>query len=716
MEAGRVQRPSIRRVILATAALVALAPALADAQQDTSRARLDTVTVIALREGRRLSDIPFAVSTISADRWSGRSGMGMDQALSQVPGVLAQSRFGTHDIRLTIRGFGARGAGDRSNAGTSRGVRVLLDGIPETEPDGRTAFDQIDLATIERIEVLRSNGSAAWGNAAGGIVSLSSMPEFTRDFAEVMQQSGSFGLLRTIGRTGTQLGAGKGWLSVSRTTFDGWRDHSDASRTQAVGGLMLPLPSGGRVGVQLAAASNLFRIPGPLTPAQYAADARQSNAAYLARDERRFNRLMRVGVTLDKAIGASQDVTALLFVNPKSLQRSERNTFRDFTRYHVGASSSWGVRFASGGWDHRVRVGGDFAYQDGAIQFYDLGPGNVRGTSLQQNKGEAAQNAGIFVQDEIALTPRLTLIAGARFDDLSYFSRDLITPSLNATKRFTQVSPRGGLAWKAADGTTVYASYGSGVEIPAGNETDPPTVGLPPGPAKALNPLLDVVQSNTIESGVRRYVAMDAGILRALFVDAALYSVTVTGEPQPYNGGRFYLTAGEVSRRGLELAVIGYLAGGITTRLAATLSDNTYDRYVIDSTYLGAPGARAVLDGNEVAGLPGRVINASVQWQPPMAQWFSVELGAQSNSRYFADDRNAVDVPGYTAFRLSASAERALVSGLLVRASLAVENLTDEQYVGSAFINPDLLAGAPLAYEAGLPRAIVLGLGFRRSH
>lgn len=700
------------RSVLALASI--LVPSLAGAQQDSSRARLDTVTIIATRESRSLSQVPFAVSTLSADRWAGRSGMGMDQALSQVPGVFAQSRFGTHDIRLTVRGFGARGAGDRSNAGTSRGIRVLLDGIPETEPDGRTAFDHIDLATIDRIEVLRSNGSAAWGNAAGGIVSLSSMPEFTRDFAEVTQQSGSFGLMRAIARTGTQLGTGKGWLSVSRTTFDGWRDHSDMSRTQAVGGFMVPLANGGRVGVQLAAAGNLFRIPGPLTQAQYDADPQQANATYLARDERRYNRLMRVGLTLDKPIGEAQDVSAMLFVNPKYLQRSERNTFRDFTRYHVGGASSWGVRFASGEWQHRLRVGGDFAYQDGAIQFYNLGPGNTRGTTLQQNKGEAAQNAGIFVQDEIALTPRLTLIAGARFDDLSYFYRDFITPTLDATKRFTQVSPRGGLAWKALGGT-VYASYGSGVEIPAGNETDPPAVGIP-GPAKALNPLLDVVQSNTIEAGVRRYTEMDAGILHGLFLDAALYSVTVNGEPQPYNGGRFYLTAGEVSRRGLELAVSAYLAGGFTARLAGTFSQNTYDKYVIDSTYLGVPGASAVFDGNDVAGLPGRVVNASLQWQPVMAQWISVELGAQHNGDYFADDRNAVGVPGYTAFRLSASAERTLVGGLTVRGTLAVENLTDERFVASAFINPDLLAGAPMAYEAGLPRAIVFGLSFRRSH
>ncbi len=707
--------PSTHRRIGAASLIVCL-PLFAQAQgRDTTRARLDTVMVTATREPRSLTQVPFAVSVLTADQWAGRSGLGMDQALQQVPGVFTQSRFGTHDIRLTIRGFGARGAGDRSNAGTSRGIRILLDGIPETEPDGRTAFDQIDLATIERIEVLRSNGSAAWGNAAGGIVSLSSMPLFERDFSELTQQSGSFGMLRTVARMGTSMGAAKSWLSLTRTTFDGWREHSDASRSQFVGGLTAPTARGGRIGVQLAGASNLFRIPGPLTPAQFEADAQQPNATYLARDERRFNRLLRLGVTLDQPVGESSDVSAMLFVNPKYLQRSERNTFRDFNRYHVGGSGSWGTRFTAAGMGHRVRAGGDLAYQDGSIQFYNLGAGNVRGTTLQQNKGEAAQNSGLYLQDEIALRNDLTLLVGARYDALSYFYRDFIDPTLNATRRFSQVTPRGGITWRAPDGTSVYASYGAGVEIPAGNETDPPAVGLP-GPATALSPLLDPILSHTIETGVRRFTAFDRGPLRGLFVDAALYRVMVDGEPMPYNGGRFYLTAGEVQRRGVELGLTGQFAGGLTARVAGTFSRNTYDRYVVDSTYLGVPGATADFSGNRVAGLPGRVLNLGLQWQPPAAGWLSLEVGAQHNADYFADDRNAVEVPGFTVYRAAASVEHAFAGGVLVRASLAVENLTDEHYVGSAFINPDYSGGQPLVYEAGLPRSVLLGLTFRRAH
>jgi outer membrane receptor protein involved in Fe transport len=189
----------------------------------------------------------------------------------------------------------------------------------------------------------------------------------------------------------------------------------------------------------------------------------------------------------------------------------------------------------------------------------------------------------------------------------------------------------------------------------------------------------------------------------------------VNGEPVPYNGGRFYLTAGEVRRQGLELALNGYFAGGFSARFAGTFSANSYDRYVVDSTYLGVPGASAVLDGNRVAGLPGRVINAALRWDRANPLGIALEVGAQHNSDYFADDRNAVNVPGFTIYRASIEHEGRIAANTLMRVTLALENLGNAKYVGSAFINPDYTGGAPLVYEPGLPRAMVLGVSFRRA-
>lgn len=138
----------------------------ADSASDSAR-RIAPVTITATRQKGTLVSAPLAVTVIGKTELENRRDISIDEALRTVPGVFAQSRYGTSDVRLVIRGFGARGAGERSNAGTSRGVRVLLDGIPETEPDGRTSFDLVDLAAARRVEIVRSNASALYGNAAG---------------------------------------------------------------------------------------------------------------------------------------------------------------------------------------------------------------------------------------------------------------------------------------------------------------------------------------------------------------------------------------------------------------------------------------------------------------------------------------------------------------------------------------------------------------------
>ncbi len=341
------------------------------AARDSIAQRLNPVNVRATRSTQSDFKSPLAITRLTRADFAGKSGFGLNEAMAAVPGALVQSRYGTADLRITIRGFGARGAGDRSNAGTSRGIRVLLDGVPETEPDGRTSFDNIDLAATEGIDVIRSNSSSLWGNAAGGVVSLSTVPAVDRAFATLQFMSGSFGMQRYVAQMGAPVGnGGVAYATLTNTTFDGWRVNSDARRVLVNAGLSAPLGAKTRVRVHLLGANNLMHIPGPLSAAQVAADPKQANATYNTRDERRYNRLGRLGVIAEHTIDAKQSISAMTYVNPKFLQRSERGTFRDFTRYHVGGNLLYNRVHAVGGKANRFTAGLDQAYQDGAILFY----------------------------------------------------------------------------------------------------------------------------------------------------------------------------------------------------------------------------------------------------------------------------------------------------------------------------------------------------------
>ncbi len=351
---------------------------------DSAAPQIKPVVVTATRRRESIFATPLAISVVDSTTLRNKRGYSLDEAVANIPGGMAQSRCGGSDIRLVIRGFGARGAGDRSNAGTSRGIRVLLDGIPETEPDGRTSFDLVDLAAAQRIEVLRSNASAIWGNAAGGVVDISTVPEVERAFASAQQVAGSFGLRRTALHAGTRLGTATLAATFTNTSQDGWRDKSDSRRALVNSSLTGSFSERTSFGLFVNAANDLFHIPGPLTMRAAVDSPRSANATYAARDERRHNRLGRVGVTLSHRVGEGGSVSGMFFVNPKLLQRSERNTFRDFNRYHLGGNLVYRAAYALGdGLRGTTVAGGAQAFQSGTILFYSLTPAGTRGDTLR---------------------------------------------------------------------------------------------------------------------------------------------------------------------------------------------------------------------------------------------------------------------------------------------------------------------------------------------
>jgi iron complex outermembrane receptor protein len=685
---------------------------------DSSRFRLPPVSVTATRTPAKVMDVPLAVTLISKEKLRTVSGYGVADALASVPGVIAQSRYGSSDVRLVIRGFGARGAGDRSNAGTTRGIRVLVDGFPETEPDGRTSFDLVDLAAAEGIEVIRSNASAVWGNAAGGVVSISSLPRFDSSFVSMQQMRGGHGLLRSIARGGAKLGPSTLFGSFVNTSFDGWRDNSDSRRALLDAGFRGLVGNRTSLGVFVLGANNLFHIPGPLTRAEFDADPRQANATYASRDERRYNRVGRLGVSLAHEVGEATELSGMLYVNPKYLQRSERGTFRDFTRHHAGGSFTVrDTRSLGQSARSTLLIGADEAYQDGAILFYSLSPEGGRGTELRDNKGEGANNFGVFVQEELGLGEHLGFTLGARYDDIRYNYRSYITPSLDARKSFRRISPKLGVVVRTSPSQSFYANVGGGVEAPAGNETDPAgTFGQ--DTVTAINPLLDPIRSTTYELGTKRFVPFaDAKVLDLLEYDLALYYTDVRNEIVPYRGGRFYFTAGQVRRLGGELGATIHAAGGLSLQGALTLSDNRYLRYRVDSVHYGVEGAFADYSDNKVVGVPDVYYGATLGYAPPRLRRVLAQVGLQSSGSYFADDANSVRVSGYTVFNATLALREPwpVGGGLGIGGFIRVENASDRRYVASAFLNPDIVGGVPVAFEPGLPRTVLLSLSLEHA-
>lgn len=699
---------------MATAVLAQSEPVLPNAA-DSTVYEFEQVIVTALRYPEQAINVPLAVSILGPERLQNTRGYGLEEALKFVPGVLTQSRAGNQDVRITIRGFGARGAGDRSNAGTSRGIRILLDGSPQTEPDGRTAFDLIDLSLAQRIEVIRSNASAVWGNASGGVINIISAPTFDAPFVSPQVLSGSFGLQKYTLQTGARLGEARLALALSNTSFDGWRQNSASERTLVNISLLSHPGERTKFGMYLVGVKNKFFIPGPLSQAQFEGEPQRANATYLQRGERRYNRLGRISATLNHDLNGTHGFSALAFVEPKYLQRSERGTFRDFNRYHVGGNLAYRFRQnLSAALNSTFQIGVDEAYQDGAILFYNLSPANERGEGLQQNKREGAHTFGAFAQEELGFGKRVSLLLGARYSEVRYHTQDFINTALNSEKSFARWTPKLGLNYRPSPAHSFYANLGGGIEVPAGNETDPAST-FGQDKVYAINPLLDPIQSSTLEIGTKQVIVpAGAAVLRSLSYEVAAYRIIIKNDIIPYRGGRFYFTAGQTRRSGLEAGAKTEFAFGVALQAAFSYASSKYIEYKVDSVHYGSAGRFADYKNNKVAGMPEVFYNLALRFEPLKLTSLYAEINLQGIGEYFVDDANRINVPSYNIINLTVGLRQPLqlTEGLGVHAFFGVNNLTDVKYAASAFVNPDVVNGVPIFLEPGLPRNYVMGVSF----
>lgn len=682
------KRPALTSLLLLTTRLLIPAGAEAQTEPDSSRVvPLPEVVVTGTRTPDSIKNIPASITVVNRGKFADARGLSLKDALLGVPGVLVQSRAGAQDIRLTIRGFGARGNGERSNAGVTRGIRVLTDGIPLSEPDGRTSLDLADIGSAGRVEVSRSNASAVYGNASGGVVNLRTDFEFDAPFAQFRGKFGSFGYHREQLYVGVAPGRSRGVLSVSNSTSDGWREHSGSSTSLISARLTSPMDDHTRLGLMLDLVSNLNFYAGPLTAAQADSAPEQANASFKLRNERRSNRVARLAMSVSGTPTPNRDYSLAVWAEPKKLQRSERSRFRDFARGHVGVTASAIERHRfSPSTTGALSVGVDDAWQDGAIQFYDLGPGGSRGRNLKADQREAANSAGGFIQGELTFRERWQARLAGRYDNVYYLSEDHADPELDDSRHFERITPKVSLAWLGQD-HTLFATLGGGVEAPAYNEIDPPA---PFDTLTSLNPFLETTHSTTMELGGRGTL----GAAGRVTYDAALYWIEVKNDFIPFDGGAYYATVGKTRRQGLELGVTWKPTRKLACSSAVTLSRN---RYVDYSNTFGD------FAGNRVAGLPDRFLHGTVRYT--LRPGLAAELALDHVGGYFADDPNRVQVKAYTLLNA-----RVAWSGLFERQPmhlfLGIDNITDAEHTSSVFIN-----GTNGQYfEPGLPRTVTAGL------
>lgn len=650
--------------------------------QPATGARLPEITVHSTLGGTTLEQTPASVTVIDAEQMRDRQlQVNLSESLSGVPGLQINNRQNyAQDLQLSVRGYGAR-----STFGL-RGVRLYVDGIPATMPDGQGSLSHIDISSLERVEVLRGPYSALYGNSSGGVISMYTETPTGRPSIEGGYAVGSNGQKRISAKASGQTGQGLSYvLSASRYLTDGWRDHSAADRNVANAKLSTAIGDDSTLTIVANTMKSSAQDPQGLTWDQWQANPRQASSVAERFNTRKTLEQTQVGATYERRLNAEHSVSLAAYAGHRSMEQYQSipDTAQraaghaggviDMSRDYAGLDARWTGRFSNAPVPVTVTAGlaVDTVKED--RQGYENFIGSQLGVkgALRRDEDNTITSIDPYVQATWQLAPAWSLGTGLRYSHVKFESDDRYirtgNPDDSGSVTHSQALPVVSLSYQLNPAKTLYASAGRGFETPTFAELSYRT-----GSIGGLNLDLQPSASTQYEIGYRERLsgAVNGSWSAAVFHSRTSDEIVSAGSS---NGRTSYRNAGDTRRQGLELQADLRLAPQWKLQAAYTY---------LDATFRQASGTAAA--GNMLPGLSKQHLTLGLDYAIN-SDW-NVGVSAEHMGEIYVNDANSEAAPSYTVAAASIG-YRKVMGPWTLRAFARVDNLFDRKYVGSVIVN-----------------------------
>ncbi len=633
-------------------------------------------------------DTPAAVSVVQGqDMRQATPRVNLSESLTSVPGLQVHNRQNyAQDLQLSMRGFGSR-----STYGV-RGIRMYVDGIPATMPDGQGQTSNIDINSVESVEVLRGPFSALYGNASGGVLNVTT--ETGREPATIEASSyyGSFGSwrygMKATGAVGDGTNAGDVDYTVSTSRFatHGYRDHSGARKNLANAKLGVRIDNVSKLSLIFNSVDIKANDPGGLSESEWKDNPRQSPRAEQY-NTRKTIKQTQAGLRYERQLSEHDDMSVMMYAGEREttqyqsiprapqLNPTHAGGVIDLSRHYQGIDTRWTHRgellvpmtFTTGlnyenmsenrkGYENFVMSGTTPAYGQ---------KGNLR-----RDERNLMWNLDPYLQTNWQLTDKLSLDAGVRYSSVWFDSNDHYVTAANGNDSgeasYHKWLPAGSLKYAVTDAWNLYVAGGRGFETPTINE-----LSYRSGGQSGLNFALQPSTNTTWEVGSKTRVG------NGLFT-AALFQTDTDNEivTDASSGGRTtYKNAGKTRRQGAELSLDQQFAGNWHAKAAWTYLDATYRTNVCND---------GDCNGNRMPGIARNMGFASLGWQPETGWYAGTDVRYMSDIQ--ADDENSAKAPSYTVVGLN-TGYKFNYGNWNMDLFGRVDNLFDREYVGSVIVN-----------------------------
>lgn len=571
--------------------------------------------------------VPAAVTYVGQSQIQDASAqLSINEALQSTPGVFALNPYNyAQDSRIAIRGFGAR-----SNFGI-RGIRLVVDGIPATLPDGQAGVDGIDLGSTQSLEIIRGPAAAIYGPASGGVIRITTEDAPKEPFLETRFTGGSYDLFKSQFKAGYSDSSLNVLVSSSYLDYKGYRANSRTENSALNTKIRYSFQSGAELTTLFNAIDYPIQDdPGGLTAAEMAKDPRQARDRNLQFDGGERVAQEKLGLSYRAPLFEDNELHMHGFF--------VRRDFANKLPFQNGGQVSFDRLYFGGGasymqvWENfRGILGVEFGQQEDDRKNFDNLDG-LRG-EVVLNQQENVLNVGSFLSLEFTPSDKIRLSASLRFDEVHFDVDDrLLTDGDDSGQiTFRELSPSVGATWSVSEALSLYANVATSFETPTTTELDNPSGG-------GFNESLAAQTALSFEVGARGQWTDTWG--HPMF-DLALFSVEVDDALVPFElaafpDREFYRNAGSTQKNGFEAAVHLQLLEDLIARVSYTFSDFSYEAFELDGSDFS---------GNRLPGVPVHFGNLQLEYHHASG------VGAVWNTRYVgamkADDRNLTTIGDY---------------------------------------------------------------------
>ncbi|MCU4361126.1 MULTISPECIES: TonB-dependent receptor family protein [Acinetobacter] len=665
---------------------------------------LPTLHVEATRTDTTYLQTPASVFRIDAPQVDTSSQVNLTEVVKGVPSIQIRNRENyAQDLQLSMRGFGAR-----STFGV-RGIRLYVDGIPATMPDGQGQTSNIDLSSLDHVEVLTGPFSSLYGNSSGGTILTSTKEGQGKDSIELSYSGGSHDKSRAgLVLQGGAKGANEPSYVISSSYFDtdGYREHSGAEKVLNNAKLSWNLNDGSKINW----VTNYVKIhaddPQGLTRDQWNANPKQQVPFLKQFNVRKDIEQTQTGVTWSKPINDKNELYAMAYLGNRQVtqyqsipkgevkleegkpiysgQASPKHAggVIDFERNYYGADFRWTGKELLPNTTLSVGVALDIMDEE-RKGFENFNVNNVYGVkgNLRRDEDNTLWNIDPYLQASWQFLPTWRLDTGVRYSNVHYKSKDHFTsgPDQYGTVNgddsgktdYDKVLPSAALSWQILPKLLAYVSYAKGFETPTFTEMAYQTDTSKSGFNFDLKPST----SDTYETGLKSQNHLGDFTL-AVFQTKTKNDIVSAGS---LDGRSTFRNADKTLREGVEFAWNKKLWRDLTATASYTYLDATFDA---DIPALGS--IAQIPSGNAIPGIAKNQAYASLAWQPSHGLYGGVDV--QYMDKVYVNDTNSDAAPSYSV--TSANVGYAWVMGdWKVNSFARVDNLFDKNYAGSVIVN-----------------------------